>query len=115
MNIPEINLFSILPVVVLSVFGIAIMVLEPFVHSEKRSALGWLALAGTIAAGLAIVPMHNQPGQHYSNLWIVDEYSVFFHVLFIFIAAMTTLISIDYLPREKMNHAEYYALLLFAT
>ena len=115
MNIPEINLYSILPVVVLSLFGIAIMVLEPFVHSGKRSSLGWLALAGTVAAGLAIVPMHSQPGQWYSNLWIVDEYSTFFHVLFIFIAAMTTLISIDYLPRENMNHGEYYALLLFAT
>src|SRR4030095_6208859 len=33
----------------------------------------------------------------------------------IFIAAMTILISIDYLRRENMNHAEYYALLLFAT
>ena len=41
------------------------------------------------------------------------DYSTFFHVLFIFIAAMTTLISIDYLRRENMNHAEYYALLLF--
>ena len=87
MNIPEINLYSILPIVVLSVFGIAIMVLEPFVQKEKRSALGWFALAGTIAAGLAIVPMRNQPGQWYSNLWIVDEYSTFFHALFIFIAA----------------------------
>ena len=45
----------------------------------------------------------------------MDDYSTFFHVLFIFIAAMTTLISIDYLRRENMNHAEYYALLLFAT
>ena len=45
----------------------------------------------------------------------MDGFSTFFHVLFIFIAAMTTLISIDYLRRENMNHAEYYALLLFAT
>jgi NADH-quinone oxidoreductase subunit N len=118
MNIPQISLtsiFSILPIIVLSVFGIAIMVIEPFLPESKRSSMGWLAFAGTILAGLAIVPMHDQPGQWYSNLWIVDEYSTFFHVLFIFIAAMTTLISIDYLPREKMNHAEYYALLLFAT
>jgi NADH-quinone oxidoreductase subunit N len=118
MNIPEINLYSILPIIVLSVFGIAIMVLEPFLSPKTRSNstdLGWLALVGTLVAGATIVTMHAHPGQAYSNLWIVDEYSTFFHFLFIFIAAMTTLISIDYLRRENMNHAEYYALLLFAT
>src|SRR5262245_356319 len=100
MNIPEIDLYSILPVVVLSVFGIAIMVLEPFLSTKTRAnstALGWLAFAGTLAAGLAVGLMHTHPGQKYSNLWIVDNYSTFFHLLFIFIAAMTTLISIDYL------------------
>ncbi|HET9218063.1 MAG TPA: NADH-quinone oxidoreductase subunit N [Terriglobia bacterium] len=118
MNIPEVNLYSILPVVVLSVFGIAIMVIEPFLSSRTRatsSAMGWLAFAGTIAAGAAIVPMHSHSGQAYSGLWIVDDFSTFFHVLFIGIAAMTTLLSIDYLRRENINHAEYYALLLFAT
>jgi NADH-quinone oxidoreductase subunit N len=91
------------------------MVIEPFMKNKSRASLGWLAFAGTVAAGIAIVPMHSQPGQWYSNLWIVDEYSTFFHALFVFIAAVTTLISIDYLPRENMNHAEYYSLLLFAT
>lgn len=118
MNIPEIDFYSVLPVIVLSVFGIAIMVLEPFLSAPKRassSALGWLAFAGTLAAGAAVIPMHSRLGQAYSGLWIVDEYSTFFHVLFILIAALTTLVSIDYLRRENMNHAEYYALLLFAT
>jgi NADH-quinone oxidoreductase subunit N len=112
MNIPEVDLLSILPVVVLSVFGIAVMVLGSFL---PRQSLGWLAFAGTVAAGVSIVPMHTHLGQWYSNLWIVDDYSTFFHVLFIFIAAVTILVSIDYLRRENMNHAEYYALLLFAT
>jgi NADH-quinone oxidoreductase subunit N len=113
--IPDIDLYVILPIIALSVCGIAVMVLEPFLPAGVRSRLGWLAFAGTLAAGFAIIPMQERPGQSYSGLWIVDEYSTFFHFLFIFIAAMTTLISIDYLRREKMNHAEYFALLLMAT
>jgi len=118
MNIPEIDLYSILPVLVLSVFGIVIMVWEPFLSRTSRAkstALGWLAFAGTLVAGASVIPMSSHPGPAYSNLWIVDEFSTFFHLLFIFIAAVTTLISIDYLRQQNMNHAEYYALLLFAT
>src|SRR5262245_62482242 len=59
--------------------------------------------------------MADNRGQWYSNLWIVDDYNVFFHVIFLLVAALTILTSLDFLSRERMNHAEYYALLLFAT
>src|SRR5439155_449105 len=46
MNLASINIATILPVLVLSVFGIAVMVLEPFLDERSRSNLGWLAFAG---------------------------------------------------------------------
>src|SRR6516164_9119171 len=113
MNIPPLNFAAILPAIVLSIAGIAIMVAEPFAGREKRTGLGWLGLAGVIAALLAIVPMTGNRGVWYSSLWIVDDYSIFFHVIFLLIAGLTILTSIDFLARESMNHSEYYALLLF--
>src|SRR5205823_4562049 len=114
-NIPPINFAVILPVIVLSVFGVIIMVAEPFVPAAKKSLLGWLAFAGVIVATIALLPMSANAGQWYSNLWIVDNYSIFFHVIFLLIAAVTILTALDFLPRERINHAEFYALLLFAT
>jgi NADH-quinone oxidoreductase subunit N len=115
MNLPAINLYAILPAIVLSLFGIAIMVAEPFVSEQKKSSLGWLAFAGTIAGMLALSPMSSNRGQWYSALWIVDDYSIFFTFIFLLIAAVTILTSIDFLRRENMNHPEFYALLLYAT
>src|SRR5262245_5091846 len=115
MNIPSINLHAILPALMVSAFAIALMLAETIVKTEKRDRLGWLALGGTVVSALAILSMAGYRGQWFSNLWIVDDYSIFFHGVFLFIAAMTILTSIDYLKRENMNHAEYYALLLFAT
>src|SRR5579885_567381 len=115
MNFASLNIYAILPAVVLSVFGIIVMVAEPFVSEQKKSNLAWLALAGTVAAMFALIPMADQRGQWYSNLWIVDDYDVFLSFIFLIVAAITILTSVDYLPRERMNHPEFYALLLFAT
>src|SRR5947207_90699 len=115
MNLATINVYAILPALVLSIFGIAVMVAEPFVSEPKKSGLGWVALAGTIAAMFALAPMAANRGQWFSSLWIVDDYDVFLSFIFLLIAAITILTSVDYLRRENMNHPEFYALLLFAT
>ena len=115
MNIPPINIASLLPAVILSIAGVIIMVAEPFVPAAKKSQLGWLSLVGILAATIALIPMANNAGQWYSNLWIVDNYSIFFHVIFLLIAAVTILTSIDFLVQQQVNHPEFFALLLFAT
>jgi NADH-quinone oxidoreductase subunit N len=63
----------------------------------------------------SLIPMAAQRGQWYSNLWIVDDYGVFLTFVFLLVAAITILTSLDFLGRERMNHPEFYALLLFAT
>src|SRR5262245_65725473 len=115
MNLPPINLSVILPIIILSGVGIVIMVAEPFVSRLSQTRLGWVGLVCVVAALFALFPMADNRGQWYSNLWIVDDYNIFFHVVFLLIAAITILTSLDFLDRERMNHAEYYALLLFAT
>src|SRR5438093_12182655 len=115
MNFATINISAILPAVTLSIFGIAVMVAEPFVRDRNKSQLGWLAFAGTLAGVLALFPMAGSRGQWYSSIWIVDDFSVFFSFVFLLVAAVTILTSVDFLRRESMNYAEFYALLLFAT
>ena len=115
MNIPPINIPVILPILILSAVGIVIMVAVPFVSRANQSRLGWLGLMGVVAALFALFPMADNRGQWYSNLWIVDDYNVFFHVVFLLVTAITILTSLDFLARERLNHGEYYALLLFAT
>jgi len=115
MNLATINIAAILPAIILSLFGIAVMVAEPFVSEAKKSVLAWLALIGTVAAMFGLIPMAANRGQWYSNLWIVDDFDIFLNFVFLLIAAITILTAADYLRRERMNHPEFFALLLFAT
>jgi len=104
----------ILPELVLSVFGIVVMLLEPLVDEEKsQKLLGLVALGGAVAGLLATWYMARSPGLAFSNMVKVDGFSVFFHFLVIAIAAVVILSSFDYMAVQGIRAGEYYALILF--
>jgi len=105
----------ILPELVLSVFGIILMVLDPLVDEEKsQKTLGLIAFVGTVAGLLSTWYMSQSPGLAFSNMVRVDSFSVFFHYLVIAIAGVTILSSFEYMAVQKIRAGEYYALILFS-
>jgi NADH-quinone oxidoreductase subunit N len=106
----------ILPELVLSFFGIVIMVLEPLLDEEKhQKLLGFIALLGALSGIGATWVMSGSPGTAFSNMVRVDSFGVFFHVLVIAIAAVIILISYEYMAVQRIRAGEYYALILFGT
>src|SRR5450755_4720325 len=111
-----IDYIRILPELILSAFGIVIMVLEPLVDEEKsQKTLGFIAFAGAVAALLSTWYMAQSPGLAFSNMVKVDDFSVFFHFLIIGIAAVVMLSSFEYMAVQRIRAGEYYALILFGT
>jgi NADH-quinone oxidoreductase subunit N len=106
----------ILPELILSVFGIVVMVLDPLVDEEKsQKLLGYIGLGGAVAGLLATWFMAQYPGLAFSNMVKADNFSVFFHVLVIGIAALVILSSFEYMAVQRIRAGEYYALILFGT
>ena len=84
----------ILPEIVLSVFGMIVMMLEPLLDEETgQKVLGLIALVGALAGLGATWFMAQAPGLAFWNMVQVDGFSVFFHVLVIAIAAVVILSS----------------------
>jgi NADH-quinone oxidoreductase subunit N len=110
-----VNLHRIAPEWHLSIAGILVMILDPFVGARHKRWLGWLAFAGALAALLAVHRAYDSRGMAYDNLISTDVFSVFVHAVVILAAALSILGSIDYLEREGIQRGEYYALVLFAT
>jgi NADH-quinone oxidoreductase subunit N len=109
-----VDYIRILPELILSLFGIVIMVLDPLVDEKKtRKLLGLIGLGGTVAGLLATWYMAQFPGLAFSNMVKVDNFSVFFHVLIIGIAAVVILSSFEYMEVQRIRAGEYYALILF--
>ena len=106
----------ILPELVLSIFGIVIMIVDPLLdHESSHQSLGIIALIGTLTALLACFCMAVHPGTAFWNMVRVEPFSVFFHVLVIAIAAVTILSSFEYLRVQRIRAGEYYALILLGT
>ncbi len=106
----------ILPEIVLSVFGIIVMMMEPLLEEKKgQKILGVIALIGTLAGIAATWLMAQAPGLAFWNMVQVDGFSVFFHALVIAIAGVVILSSYEYMSVQRIRAGEYYALILFGT
>ncbi|PYQ43393.1 MAG: NADH-quinone oxidoreductase subunit N [Acidobacteria bacterium] len=115
-TIPQsIDYVRILPEIVLSLFGILVMVLDPLVDEENsQKALGYISFIGTLGALLATWYMAQSPGLAFSNIVRVDSFSIFFTFLVIAIAAVVILTSFEYMTVQRIRAGEYYALILFS-
>jgi NADH-quinone oxidoreductase subunit N len=113
---PAADYMRILPELVLSVFGIVIMIVDPLLdpHKSHRS-LGAIGFVGTLCALGSTVCMARYPGAAFSNTIRVDDFSIFFHFLLVAISAVAILSSYEYLAVQRIRAGEYYGLILFGT
>ncbi len=114
--IPNADYVRILPEIVLSVFGMIVMLLDP-IMDERRSqrTLGVVALLGAIAALAATLYQAQQQfwGFGFWEMVKVDPFSIFFHVLVIGVTIVVILSSYEYMEVQQIRAGEYYGLILF--
>ncbi|MBI3645385.1 MAG: NADH-quinone oxidoreductase subunit N [Acidobacteriales bacterium] len=106
----------ILPELVLSVFGMIVMFVDPLLDENRsQKSLGTIALIGALAALASTFFTAQYPGSAFWNMVRVDGFSVFFHFLVIAIAAVVILSSYEYMAVQRIRAGEYYGLILFGT
>jgi NADH-quinone oxidoreductase subunit N len=106
--------FRVLPEILLVAVATLIMVLEPITAKQSKRALGWIALAGLVAALAPAALGELTPGTAFSGMVTIDGFAVFFRLLVIAAAIVVVLMSFSYLRREDAESGEYYALILYS-
>ena len=109
------QLLRILPEAILTVTGIAIMMIDPVLpRAASRKNMGWLAVAGTLLSLFAsIQQLHQAPGTAYFDTIRTDAFSGFFHVLIAGIVLVSLLTTLDAVRRDQENLGEMFALTIF--
>ncbi|MFZ5572943.1 MAG: NADH-quinone oxidoreductase subunit N [Thermodesulfobacteriota bacterium] len=108
------------PEIILALFSLIILLLQSFYGARSRNYYGYVSLVGVLASAVVVVLEPAGFGMRlleysFNGMWVVDNYSRFFKLIFLLGTGLTILISIKYLENEAMQHGEYFALILFAT
>ena len=104
----------LLPEIVLSVFGMIVMLLDPVMDERgSQKTLGGIALIGALGALAATLFQAQYPGYGFWAVIQVDAFSVFFHFLVAAVTAVVILTSYEYMAVQEIRAGEYYGLILF--
>ena len=110
---------ALLPELVLGVAGTVVLLVTAWRHRTAADlrAAGWLTLAGLAASATAVwwLWWNSARAVGTPGMIAVDDFRFVVDWLFLGIAALTVLVSFEYLERERLLAPEYYVLLLFGT
>ncbi|MFQ6003413.1 MAG: NADH-quinone oxidoreductase subunit N, partial [Candidatus Zixiibacteriota bacterium] len=114
-SIPQINFELILPEIIITFFAILILILEPLLSKSKKNFLAHLSWIAILIAFITNLRLWDLMETSFSDMFIVDNFAIFFKFIFLAGSFLIILVSISYLKREEMVHGEYYSLILFST
>jgi len=107
------NLELFIPELSLAAFAVLVILLDLFIRRK-----GWLVVASLagiiISAGFTLAMWGGSSQTIFNNMLAVDNFALFFKLLFLSIAALVILASVDYVPKFRHFQGEYYALVLLA-
>ncbi len=113
--IPAINMSVIAPEMILSVVAMALLLINVFVRGEQKGYLGYLSIAGILVTLYSLTVGWGSPQDGFGGSVVQDNFAIFFKGIFLVSAALSILITDQYLQREECNQGEIYPLMLFAT
>ena len=108
------NLELFIPELSLAAFAVIVILLDLVIQRK-----GWLvvvSLAGiVVSAGFTLAMWGGSSQAIFNNMLAVDNFALFFKLLFLGIAALIILSSVDYVSKFARFQGEYYALILIST
>ena len=109
------ELLFLMPEIVLSLFGLFLLLLEAVRKAESKVFLGVLTIIGALSSLAFSLFLFGSNLDVMFGLVSLDGLSGLFRILFPVILILVCLASLRYMEREGVRFGEYYPLLSFAT
>lgn len=109
------DLTAIIPEILLTVFACIALLGSAFLPREEHDKIVTFTLWTTIGTLFATLTLVGKNIDTFYSMVILDNFAIFFKVLFLLIAILIILLSKEYLKTEKADRGEFYALVQLAT
>lgn len=106
---------AVLPLLVVTATAILVLFLDLFLPADQRQWVSLVTIAGLVLTLAANVPLWGQHRVAFGDTVAADTYAAFFNVLLVGVAIVTVAISPPFLAAQRLDHGEYYILVLAAT
>ncbi|MGH2352069.1 MAG: NADH-quinone oxidoreductase subunit N [Chloroflexota bacterium] len=113
-DINQLDYSLVVPVFMLLGLIFFTWLLDLMLPRRHKAAIGWVAIAGLVVCVATAVPLWGVRA-NFAGVLRIDEFSVFFSVLFLLTAIGIMLISMDYADRFLPQPGEYFGLVLCGT
>src|SRR6266480_6821050 len=112
----NVNLMPLLPAVQVLLTALVVVVRDFFIEEhEPKGFLAFISLAGIGLASAEVLALWGAQEGAFSDSIILDNFALYFALIFLLAAALTILSSIHYVRLTAIHEGEFYALILFAT
>src|SRR4051794_39810649 len=113
---PNASISAIMPELVVAAAGVIVMLYDSFVPRQRYVTLA-ISLLGLAASAILLAGMWGSGGDttSWGGMIAFDSLRMSFSFVFLFVTAMTILVSTVWVERENVPVGEYHALLMFAT
>ncbi len=91
------------------------MLMQPFVSERRQEFIGHFSWIGLAVALIFSAQQIGESGSTFAGQFVLDDFSLFFNMIFLVAGILTIFMSVDYLKKKDNNHGEFYPLILFAT
>jgi len=112
---PDIQtLILISPELVLTIFGLLILLVDLIGREKSTGVLPWLTVLGFIGALAATAYIWGSNIAIFAGMYIVDLFALFFKVVAALAGILIVLVSIDYLKNRTPFKGEFFAIFTFS-
>lgn len=111
------DVLAMAPLVVVVMMACVVLLAETFVRGPSRAGLGWLSVASSLGALVAVVlqwPEAAEPRALFGGMLVVDRTALLLDGTFLLTGLITLLLSHDYMREHGFEFGEFYPLVLLS-
>ena len=111
---PQLDFHAFAPEIVLTVTIVTVLLADLFFADREWLAAPRIATIGVLAALIPVITLAVDGGNRvmFDGAYVVDNYALAFKGLFLVVAYITLLLSVDYISEGDYHRSEYYFLML---